>query len=144
MIDEFCARFAPNGDVLFRRDRPDGPPPFENDLSELGVDLGADPLELPDAIVSVAGRNWLILMQSGSVSGPIVEDRRDELGSLFSGACADLVYVSCFATRAELGAHPVDIAWGSSVWCADEPAHLIHFNGDQLLGPFETSAASTG
>jgi hypothetical protein len=26
------------------------------------------------------------------------------------------------------------IAWETTAWCANEPTHLIPFNGDRLLG----------
>lgn len=142
MIEKFCARFTPNGTVLLRGGtRRDGLPAFADELSELGVDAD-EHFKLPDAIVSVAERNWLVLLQAASSRGPIDEDRRDELRSLFVGAGADLVYVSCFTTRAELRDYPTDFAWGSSVWCADEPDHLIHFGGGRLLGPYGTSTSA--
>lgn len=28
------------------------------------------------------------------------------------------------------------IAWESEVWIADDPEHMIHFNGDRFLGPY--------
>ena len=30
-----------------------------------------------------------------------------------------------------------DISWESEVWIADNPSHMIHFNGDKFLGPFK-------
>ena len=29
------------------------------------------------------------------------------------------------------------IAWESEVWCADHPTHMIHYNGERFLGPYE-------
>ena len=31
-----------------------------------------------------------------------------------------------------------DIAWETEVWCADAPDHLIHFNGERFLGPYDS------
>ncbi len=28
------------------------------------------------------------------------------------------------------------IAWESEVWIAEEPMHMIHFNGERFLGPY--------
>jgi len=28
------------------------------------------------------------------------------------------------------------IAWESEVWIADDPDHVIHFNGERFLGPY--------
>ena len=30
-----------------------------------------------------------------------------------------------------------DIAWETEVWIADAPDHLVHFDGDKFLGPFQ-------
>jgi hypothetical protein len=30
-----------------------------------------------------------------------------------------------------------EIAWETDVWIAEAPTHLIHFNGERLLGPYE-------
>lgn len=29
------------------------------------------------------------------------------------------------------------LAWETEVWIADAPSHLIHFNGDKFLGPYD-------
>lgn len=31
----------------------------------------------------------------------------------------------------------VDVAWETEVWIADNPDHLVHFNGDKFLGPYK-------
>ena len=30
-----------------------------------------------------------------------------------------------------------DIAWETEAWIADNPTHMIHFNGDKFLGPYK-------
>jgi type II restriction enzyme len=30
-----------------------------------------------------------------------------------------------------------DIAWETDVWLAENPSHLIHFNGEKFLGPYK-------
>ena len=30
-----------------------------------------------------------------------------------------------------------DISWETEVWVAESPTHLIHFNGERFLGPYE-------
>jgi len=29
-----------------------------------------------------------------------------------------------------------EIAWESEVWIAEDPDHMIHFNGKRFLGPY--------
>ncbi|MBQ1642979.1 MAG: restriction endonuclease, partial [Treponema sp.] len=28
-----------------------------------------------------------------------------------------------------------EIAWETEAWIADNPTHMIHFNGDKFIGP---------
>ena len=37
--------------------------------------------------------------------------------------------------RVDLGR--LEIAWETEVWVADAPDHLIHFNGERFLGPYQ-------
>jgi len=30
-----------------------------------------------------------------------------------------------------------EISWETEVWVAEAPSHLIHFNGERFLGPYE-------
>jgi type II restriction enzyme len=30
-----------------------------------------------------------------------------------------------------------EIAWETEVWIADNPDHLVHFNGDKFLEPYK-------
>ena len=56
---------------------------------------------------------------------------------MFAAATAGLVYVSCFKSREEMRGYLSQIAWETEVWCADNPTHLIHFNGERFLGPYD-------
>ena len=31
----------------------------------------------------------------------------------------------------------VEIAWETEVWIADNPDHMVHFNGDKFIGPYK-------
>jgi hypothetical protein len=69
--------------------------------------------------------------------GPVDGKRHAELARLFSGSTAGLVYVTAFPNRAIMGRYLGEIAWETEVWVADAPSHLIHFNGERFLGPYE-------
>lgn len=45
--------------------------------------------------------------------------------------------MSCFPSRSEMRKYLNVIAWETEVWCAEDPTHLIHFNGERFLGPYE-------
>ena len=40
-----------------------------------------------------------------------------------------------------MGRYLSDISWETEVWCADAPSHLIHFDGERFLGPYEPGDA---
>lgn len=137
IIDEFCSRWTPGGRVLYVGDAGKDDPLFDEEaLTGLGVALNKHG-KLPDLVVYIEDRNWLVLMEAASTHGPVDGKRHRELSQLFAGSKAGLVYVSCFPSRAEMRKFLSVIAWETDVWCADAPDHLIHFNGERFLGPYE-------
>ena len=62
--------------------------------------------------------------------------RRKELKELFAGCTAGLVFVTAFKTRRSMQSFVSQIAWESEVWIAEDPDHMIHFNGERFLGPY--------
>lgn len=136
IVEEFCPRWTPGAQVLYVGDAGRSDPIFEEGrLAELGVRLDRHG-KLPDLIVYVHDRNWLVLLEAASTHGPVDSKRRGELEALFSDSTAALVFVSCFPSRAEMRRYLSDIAWETDAWCADQPTHLIHFNGHRFLGPY--------
>lgn len=138
MIEQFCAYYTPGGQVLYVGDADAKFAIFEEQtLGNLGVSVDHHG-KMPDLVVYMPDRNWLILLEAASSHGPVDAKRHGELARLFAGSSAGLVYVSCFPDRAEMRKYLADIAWETEVWCADNPTHLIHFNGERFLGPYET------
>lgn len=137
MVEDFCAYFTPGGEVLYVGDADAKWAIFERDaLESLGV-LVDQHGKMPDLVVYLRDRNWLVLMEAASSHGPVDAKRHGELASLFSGSSVGLVFVSCFPDRRQMRKYLADIAWETEVWCADNPTHLIHFNGERFLGPYE-------
>ena len=137
MVEEFCPRFTGGGEVLYVGDAGKQDPVFDSErLEKLGIKLDKHG-KLPDLIVHLPNRNWLVLMEAASSHGPVDAKRHRELHKLFDGSKAGLVFVSCFPSRVEMRKHLSNIAWETEVWCADNPSHLIHFNGERFLGPYE-------
>jgi hypothetical protein len=136
-IEEFCPRFTPGAHVLYVGDAGRSDPIFEvNTLEDLGVTLDKHG-KLPDLIVYLPDREWLVLIEAAASHGPVDGKRRDELERLFMEASAGLVFVSCFPSREDMRKYLSEMAWETEAWCADNPSHLIHFNGERFLGPYE-------
>lgn len=135
IVEQFCPRFTPGARVLYIGDAGKDDPIFDaGALADLGVALDKHG-KLPDLVVHLEDRDWLVLIEAASTHGPVDSKRHAELAHLFAGARSGLVYISCFPSRAEMRKYLAHIAWETDVWCAEDPTHLIHFNGDRFLGP---------
>ncbi len=136
MVEDFCPRFTPGGHVLYIGDAGDKWALFEREtLSSLNVEVDEHG-KMPDLVIYLPDRNWLVLLEAASSHGPVDSKRQTELADLFANSTAGLVYVSCFPDRAEFRKYVDKIAWESEVWCADHPTHMIHYNGERFLGPY--------
>lgn len=135
MVEGFCEYFTPGGRVLYIGDADTKWQVFEHDaLAALGVTVDQHG-KMPDLVVHMLDRNWLVLLEAASSHGPVDAKRQRELAILFKDSTAGLVYVSCFPSREEMRRFLAQISWETEVWCADNPTHLIHFNGHRFLGP---------
>ena len=161
IIDQFAPRFMPGAELIYVGDTGDKIGYFqEHRLAELGVTLdrhgyfsktrraqclaghrfpchGCHP-PVPDVVLYFGDKNWLVLVESVTSHGPVDAKRHNELAELFAGAAAGLVYVTAFPSRDVMREHLRDISWETEVWCADAPTHLIHFDGERFLGPYES------
>ena len=91
---------------------------------------------VPDVIIHHRARNWLLLIEAVTSVGPVDGKRRKELKDLFAGCKAGLVFVTAYENRRTMQTSVSHIAWESEVWIAEDPDHMIHFNGERFLGPY--------
>jgi hypothetical protein len=138
IVENFAPRFAPGATLVYVGDTGKKWGYFDADmLAGLGVIVDAHG-KMPDVILHDARRNWLLLVESVTSHGPVDAKRHAELAKLFGGARSGLVYVTAFPTRAIMARYLGMIAWETEVWCTDAPSHLIHFDGERFLGPYES------
>jgi type II restriction enzyme len=69
--------------------------------------------------------------------GPVSHKRRYELEKLLKSGIAQRVYITAFLNFAEFKRHAPHIAWETEVWIAETPEHMIHYNGEKFLGPYD-------
>ena len=137
IISEFAPRFAPGSDVIYIGDTDNKRKYFQNErLSQLGVVIDKHG-KMPDVVLYFKDKEWLFLIESVTSHGPVDAKRYGELSSLFEDSNLGLVYVTAFPNRRVMGRFLSDISWETEVWCADAPSHLIHFNGERFLGPYD-------
>lgn len=137
IIEDFAPRFTPNSNLIYAGDTGTKLGFFDEDsLNKLGVTVDSHG-KMPDVILHFTAKNWLVLVESVTSHGPVDGKRHKELSELFSSSTAGLVYVTAFPDRRLMGRYLGEIAWETEVWVADAPSHLIHFNGERFLGPYD-------
>ncbi len=111
-----------NEPVIFERER----------LEQLGVPVTIYGMPA-DIILYQEVKKWLYLIRVGTSFRFISHRRRRELEKLLERCSAELIYISAFPNFAEYLRYAIHIAWGSHVWIAEVPEHMIHYNGNMLL-----------
>jgi hypothetical protein len=64
-------------------------------------------------------------------SGTLERSQKAEAGQFLTPA----PLARFLASRSAMVRYLQDISWETEVWVADHPTHLIHFDGEHLLGP---------
>jgi adenine-specific DNA-methyltransferase len=136
VIEEFCPRFTPGGQVIYIGDA--GKKLTKQELrffDQLGIKIDKHG-KMPDIIILLPEKEWLVLIEAVTSHGPIDLKRHNELKSIFGSGKYGLVFVTAFESRKSMNKFRVEIAWETEVWVSEAPSHLIHFNGERFLGPY--------
>jgi type II restriction enzyme len=137
IVESFAPRFAPGSTLIYAGDTGDKRGHSDNvAFAGLGIKLDSHG-KMPDVVIHDTVRDWLLLCEAVTSHGPVNAKRHAELKRLFAAARPGLVFVTAFASRRIMAKYLNDIAWETEVWCADAPDHLVHFNGERFLGPYE-------
>lgn len=135
-IEEFCPRYVPGGTVLYVGDAENKFQHYEADyFMRLGIEIDTA-AKMPDVVVHDSKREWLVIGEAVTSAGVVDGKRRRELKDLFAGFRSGLVFVTAFATRADMGRFLSQISWETEVWIAEDADHVVHFNGVRFLGPY--------
>ncbi|MFM9966857.1 MAG: BsuBI/PstI family type II restriction endonuclease [Burkholderiales bacterium] len=136
IIEKFCPAFAPDGMLIYVGDTENKSDHLDAaSLAALGVSLDSA-AKMPDVVIHYTAKNWLLLIEAVTSTGPVDGKRRKELKDLFAGCKAGLVFVTAFENRRAMQSFLSQLAWESEVWIAEDPDHMIHFNGERFLGPY--------
>lgn len=137
IINDFCPRFTPNSKIIYVGDTDDKFAHFDQlALAELGMKI--DPHgKMPDIMIHFPSENWLILIEAVTSHGPIDAKRKTELKTLCKNCHIPIVMVTAFLNRQAMKEYLTEIAWETDIWIAEEPSHLIHFNGENLLQNYQ-------
>ena len=138
IIEDMAPRFIPGSTLVYIGDTGEKWGFFDDALSaRLGFSVEVHG-KMPDVILWQEEKNWLVLVESVTSHGPVDSKRYIELSELFSSVHADKVFISAFPDKRTFARFAPDVAWETEVWVADNPTHMVHFNGDKFLGPYKT------
>ena len=135
IIETFLPRFGSNCEVLYVGDGANKSLLKERtklqELNFFDISHGM----LPDIVAYSKSKNWLFLIEAFYSTGTISEIRMKELKQNLLTCKAEIVFVTAFGTKKEFQKNILKIAWETEVWTADNPDHLVHFNGHKFLRP---------
>ena len=135
IIEQMAPRFLPNSTLIYIGDTGEKWGYYDQELAgNLLFDVQQHG-KMPDVILYVEDKRWLVLIESVTSHGPVDSKRYIELEKLFESVNADKVYISAFPDKKTFTHFVQDIAWETEAWIADNPSHMIHFNGDKFIGP---------
>jgi adenine-specific DNA-methyltransferase len=136
IITEFGPRYAPGAELLYVGDAGSKMGHFDKEtFKTLGLTFDRHG-KFPDVVLYLRSRNWLLLIESVTSHGPVDAKRHADLAILFKNSKSGIVYVTAFPDRQTMGKYLNEISWETEVWIANAPTHLIHFNGERFLGPY--------
>ncbi len=97
-------------------------------LKTLGIALNIH-TKLPDIIVYSVKLDTIFAIESVTSVGPVEEKRKVEIEEIFKHIGKPVKCITAFLDRRMFGKFSRALAWGTFAWIAQEPEHLIRFNG---------------
>lgn len=135
IIEEFGSRFAQGSECLYVGDTAKKDLFINHEkLEELGFAISTHD-KMPDVILYCENKNWIYFIEAVTSTGPMDYKRIGEINQLTENVKAGKIFITAFLDFRTFKRFAADLAWDSEVWIADNPDHLIHFNGDRFLGP---------
>ena len=137
IIEQFVPEFDPEAAVLYCGDTTDKYLYIDEvELARLGINMTkASHTKLPDVVLYNSKKKWLYLIEAVTSHGPIGNKRMYTLERMLKDVEVGKIFVTAFLNRTDFRKFSAQIAWETEVWIADNPKHMIHFNGDRFLGP---------
>lgn len=135
IIEEFASRFAQGSECLYVGDTAKKDLFINTEkLEKLGFSISTHD-KMPDVVFYCEDKNWIYFIEAVTSTGPMNYKRITEINKLTENVDAGKIFITAFLDFRTFKKFAVDLAWDTEVWIADNPDHLIHFNGDRFLGP---------
>lgn len=133
IIHSFLPRFGFGAEVLYLGDTTDKYLVREDEKLKAINFFDLEHEELPDVVAYSREKNLLYMIEAVHSFGQMGEIRVKKLKDKLKDCTATLVFVSAFENKKMFRKFSDNIAWESEVWIADNPDHMIHFNGYKFL-----------
>lgn len=135
IVEEFLPRYGYGAKVIYIGDAENKFLHYDlKTANEIGLAFLSHE-ELPDILAYSSSKNWLYLIEAVHSSGPISSERIITLQPFVQNCTASVIFITAFLDRTTFRKFVTDIAWETEVWIAEEPDHIIHFDGEKFLGP---------
>ena len=133
IIRDFRSRFCPNTKLVYVGDTAKKLLYVQNDLLlALKIPITKHD-KLPDVVLYDLVKDYLYLIEAVTIHGPLSPKRQIELEETLKDCKTRRIYVSAFPDFREFKKHIDNIAWETEIWIADNPDHMIHFNGPKFF-----------
>ncbi|WP_404981209.1 BsuBI/PstI family type II restriction endonuclease [Capnocytophaga granulosa] len=138
VIEQFVPHFVAEADILYLGDTAHKDLYSDKQgLERIGISLDLHN-KFPDLVIYDREREWLFLIEVVTSHGSISPKRMLELEGVFANAKMGKIFVTAFPDKTTFKKYITEVAWETEVWIADNPTHMIHFNGDRFMGPRDT------
>lgn len=134
VIEKFMFRFAPDAILLYLGDTAKKNLFAEKEIMNKFNIPVTEQDKLPDIILLDENKPRLLLIEAVTSHGPVSPKRHYEIEKMLRDCPAKRVYISAFPDFKTYLKYATDIAWETEVWIADNPDHMIHYNGDKFIG----------
>jgi hypothetical protein len=128
VVEEFQPRFVPDGNIVWLSEaRETSCCALIDKMVELRFEIATNQ-EFPNVVINDSRRGWIFLIDVVTLKGPMNRSRCRILRGLFEPCENHLVLINAFKSRSDI-CHVTELPWSISAWFADEPDHIIHFDG---------------
>lgn len=133
IIENFASRFAPGSKLIYLGDTANKHLHLDKDLcNKISIDITHHD-KLPDVVLYLEKKNWLLLIEAVTSHGPVSKKRFIEISEMLEKCSSQKIFVSTFPDFKTFLKYVSEIAWETEVWIAENPDHMIHFNGDKFF-----------
>jgi hypothetical protein len=135
IIEEFKPRFASDSKGLYLGDTTDKYLYLDAvTLEEIGIEITLHD-KLPDIILYDSEKDWIFFIEAVTSVGPMSPKRIIEINEITKDSKCGRIFITAFLDGKTFKKFYDELAWETEVWIADNPDHMIHFNGDKFIGP---------